>query len=163
RAQAVRRTGQDLRRLPAVLDLRRADAVLLDGAGGLLLLRDGELPGAGRRGQLGHEDAAGPEDPLGAGLGGPRGGLRRRDGGGGLPEHLLRGISPFELPALAPYNPGFLSGFLAEQYQVDLAEGWEKAKASIESQLYSHCASEVPGDAHSNLHVDTAFSAQTFK
>src|SRR5262249_23970820 len=62
----------------------------------------------------------------------------------GLPEHLLRGISPFELPALAPYNPGFLSGFLAEQYQVDLAEGWEKAKASIESQLYSHCASEVP-------------------
>src|SRR4030095_8009148 len=69
----------------------------------------------------------------------------------GLPERLLRGVCPFELQALAPYNPGFLSGFLAEEYQVDLPPAWEQAKESIQAQLYAACGSEVPGDTHRNL------------
>lgn len=81
----------------------------------------------------------------------------------GLPEKLVGGLAPYELAALADYNPGFLSGFLAEQYQVDLSEAWELGKKSIEAQVYSHCAAEVPGDTHRNLDVDTAFSQQTFK
>jgi DNA-directed RNA polymerase subunit RPC12/RpoP len=81
----------------------------------------------------------------------------------GVPGNLLNGICPYELPALRPYDPGFLSGFLAEEYQVDLAAAWELGKASIQSQVVAHCAAEVPGDTHRNLNVDTAFSQETFK
>jgi DNA-directed RNA polymerase subunit RPC12/RpoP len=81
----------------------------------------------------------------------------------GLPQNLLNGVTPYQLEELTAYNPGFLSGFMAEEYRVDLPEGWEKAKQSMEGQLYSACASEVPGDTHRNLNVDTAFSQQTFK
>ncbi len=81
----------------------------------------------------------------------------------GLPERLLRNVAPFELPALVPYRAEFLSGFMAEQYQVDLPEGWQQAKESIQQQVYAACAGEVPGDTHRSLHVDTAFSQETFK
>lgn len=80
-----------------------------------------------------------------------------------LPERLLMGVRPYQLEALVDYNPAFLSGFMAEEYQVALPEAWEAGKNSIEAQVYDACGREVPGDTHRNLSVDTAFSQQTFK
>jgi predicted RNA-binding Zn-ribbon protein involved in translation (DUF1610 family) len=81
----------------------------------------------------------------------------------GLPERLISGVGPYELQALVSYNPAFLSGFMAEQYRLDLAQSWTMAKESMERQVYAACSSEVPGDTHRNLQVDTAFSQQTVK
>jgi DNA-directed RNA polymerase subunit RPC12/RpoP len=81
----------------------------------------------------------------------------------GLPPNLLFGIAPFSMEQLAAYDPSFLAGFVAEEYQIDLRGGWDKAEDSINGKVYSLCAGDVPGDTYRNLHVDTAFSQMTFK
>ncbi len=40
----------------------------------------------------------------------------------GLPPGLARGIEPFPTGGLVPYDPQYLSGFLAEEYAVDLPD-----------------------------------------
>jgi DNA-directed RNA polymerase subunit RPC12/RpoP len=81
----------------------------------------------------------------------------------GLPPNLIQGICPFSLEQLVPYDAAFLSGFAAEEYQVDLRGGWAEAKQRIEGAVYSRCAGDVPGDTHRNLNVNSAFSQMTFK
>jgi predicted RNA-binding Zn-ribbon protein involved in translation (DUF1610 family) len=81
----------------------------------------------------------------------------------GLPPNLISGVCPFDLTQLAPYDPGYLSGFTAEEYQVDLQGGWAQGKESIQRKVYSLCAGDVPGDTHRNLHVNTAYSQMTYK
>ena len=81
----------------------------------------------------------------------------------GLPPDLIQGVCPYELGQVAPYDTAFLSGFTAEEYQIDLKEGWGMAKDRIQGKVYSLCAGDVPGDTHRNLHVNTAFSQMTYK
>jgi hypothetical protein len=81
----------------------------------------------------------------------------------GLPPHLIAGIYPYDLDRLVPYEPSFLAGFAAEEYQVDLAEGWGIAKGRIQAEVNRRCARDVPGDTHRNLRVNTAFSQMTYK
>jgi len=84
-------------------------------------------------------------------------------GSRGLPPRLIGGVCPYQLEGLSPYDAGYLAGFAAEEYQVDLAEGWDTAKQRIEGKVYSLCSGDVPGDTQRNLHVETAFSQMTFK
>jgi hypothetical protein len=81
----------------------------------------------------------------------------------GLPPHLIEHICPYDLQALAPYDPGFLAGFAAEEYQVDLQGGWGLARERIQAEVNSRCAGDVPGDTHRGLNVHTAYSQMTFK
>ena len=46
----------------------------------------------------------------------------------GLPPGLARGIEPFPTGGLVPYDPQYLSGFLAEEYAVDLPDAVAVAK-----------------------------------
>src|SRR6185369_911841 len=45
-----------------------------------------------------------------------------------LPKNRLDALEPWDLPELKPYEPAFLSGFKAQRYQVDLAQGFEQVK-----------------------------------
>lgn len=82
----------------------------------------------------------------------------------GIPGELLRKIEPFPTSSdLKPYNPGYLSGWVVEQYQIDLLGAAENSRQTMEAKARALCASEVPGDTHTNLSVDTVFSGQTFK
>ncbi len=81
----------------------------------------------------------------------------------GLPVNLIEGICPYRLEVLAPYEPAFLSGFVAEEYQIDLAGGWALAKQRIQNAVNSRCAGDVPGDTHRNLRVNTAYSGMKYK
>jgi hypothetical protein len=76
---------------------------------------------------------------------------------------MIERIYPFDTGALVPYEPGFLSGWGAEAYTIDLRNGWETGQAIIEQRVRLACANEVPGDTHRNLQVDTAFSNMTYK
>jgi hypothetical protein len=79
-------------------------------------------------------------------------------------EHnMVERIYPFDTKALVPYEPGFLSGWAAEAYTVDLREAWATGQEIIEQRVRVTCAREVPGDTHRNLRVDTAFSSMTYK
>jgi predicted RNA-binding Zn-ribbon protein involved in translation (DUF1610 family) len=78
-------------------------------------------------------------------------------------EKILQRIYPFDTAKLIPYQPQYLSGWRAEEYQIGLEEGWEMGQAIIKDRLHSACAQEVPGDTHRHLRVQTRFQDITFK
>ena len=81
----------------------------------------------------------------------------------GIDSSLARGIEPFPTADLTPYEPSYLSGFLAEENAVDLPEALEAAKERMRGDIRSACAREVPGDTHRNLEVRTTFSGLAYK
>jgi DNA-directed RNA polymerase subunit RPC12/RpoP len=78
-------------------------------------------------------------------------------------EKILTKIYPFDTQKLIPYLPQYLAGWRAEEYQIDLKEGWQLGKEIIQDRLRSACAQEVPGDTYRNLRVETQFRDMTFK
>ncbi|MDP9292366.1 MAG: zinc ribbon domain-containing protein [Verrucomicrobiota bacterium] len=82
----------------------------------------------------------------------------------GVEEKLLRKIEPFPTTtSLKPYDPGFLAGWVVEQYQIDLIAAAQRSREIMEKKIRDLCDAEVPGDIHRNLDVTSDFSAQTFK
>ena len=82
----------------------------------------------------------------------------------GVEPALLRNVEPFPTASdLKPYDPGFLSGWVVEQYQIDLIAAAQNAQAIMEEKTRQLCDREVPGDTHRSLDVQADFSGQTFK
>ena len=81
----------------------------------------------------------------------------------GIDAALARNIEPFPTAELTPYEPSYLSGFLAEENAVDLPEALESAKDRMRDDIRTACANEVPGDTQRNLQVQTAFSGLAYK
>lgn len=82
----------------------------------------------------------------------------------GVHPKLLHELEPFPTTTdLLPYDPGYISGWVVEQYQIDLAAAAGDSRHRMEAALEKMCAGEVPGDTHRNLSIHPAFSAQTFK
>ena len=82
----------------------------------------------------------------------------------GVQAELLRKIEPFPTTTdLKPYDPGFLSGWVVEQYQIDLIAAAQNARTAMDGKTESLCDAEVPGDTHRSLQVVPDYTAQTFK
>jgi Zn finger protein HypA/HybF involved in hydrogenase expression len=81
----------------------------------------------------------------------------------GVDAGKLRRIEPFPTQTLVPYDPGYLSGWTVERYQIDLLAAAQESRARMEGELQAMCAQQVPGDTFRNLRVDAAYRAQTFK
>lgn len=81
----------------------------------------------------------------------------------GLPPDLARAIEPFPTAELLPYEPSYLSGFLAEEYAVGAKEALASAQKRMTEELYAACGREVPGDRWRNLQVRTAWSGLACK
>ena len=81
----------------------------------------------------------------------------------GIDSGLARGIEPFPTADLTPYEPSYLSGFLAEENAVDLPEALENAKERMRDDIRSACADQVPGDTQRNLQVQSTFSGVSYK
>jgi hypothetical protein len=82
----------------------------------------------------------------------------------GVQPEMLRRIEPFPTTKeLVSYNPGFLSGWVVERYQIDLVAAAKEAREEMDGEMERLCADEVPGDTHRNLQVDDDYAGQTFK
>jgi hypothetical protein len=81
----------------------------------------------------------------------------------GVDASLCQNIEPFPTADLTPYDPSYLSGFLAEENAIDLPEALETAKERMRGEIRTACAARVPGDTHRNLVVHTVFSALAYK
>jgi endogenous inhibitor of DNA gyrase (YacG/DUF329 family) len=81
----------------------------------------------------------------------------------GVQPDMLRRIEPFPTKELVPYQPGFLSGWVVERYQIDLVNAAKAAREEMDAEMERLCSAEVPGDTQRNLQVDTDYSGQTFK
>jgi len=81
----------------------------------------------------------------------------------GIHAHLLKRIEPFPTKDLKPYDRGYVSGWVVEQYQIDLVGAAERAKAEMDAKVRAACARDIPGDTYRNLEVASTYSGQTFK
>jgi ribosomal protein S27E len=82
----------------------------------------------------------------------------------GVQPDLLRAIEPFPTTnELKPYESAFLSGWVVEQYQIDLITAALHSQDIMKRETHIMCANNVPGDTHRNLQVNADFSGQTFK
>lgn len=76
---------------------------------------------------------------------------------------VVRGLEPYPTKELVPYQPDYLSGFVAEDYRSDMVECWPIAKDRIDSAIRAACSRKVPGDTQRNLHVSTGYHNRTYK
>ncbi len=81
----------------------------------------------------------------------------------GVPADLLRRIEPFPTKELAPYDAGYVSGWVVEQYQIDLVAAAKNSRETMDAKVRQMCAQQIPGDTYRNLQVAADYSAQTFK
>lgn len=81
----------------------------------------------------------------------------------GLHPALLAAIEPFPTKELRPYDRGYVSGWVVEQYQIDLIAAAERSRAQMDAKVRAACANDIPGDTYRNLEVNAAYRDQTFK
>jgi ribosomal protein S27E len=80
-----------------------------------------------------------------------------------LPHARLSALAPWDLGELTAYQPAYLSGFKAQRYQVEPAEGFELAKQAAALVIESDVRRDIGGDEQQISRVSTAYSAITFK
>ena len=82
----------------------------------------------------------------------------------GVHASLLGELEPFPTTtALLPYDPGYLTGWVVEQYQIDLIEAAQNSRDRMTEIVRQECSNQVPGDTQRGLRIAPAFSHQTFK
>jgi predicted RNA-binding Zn-ribbon protein involved in translation (DUF1610 family) len=80
-----------------------------------------------------------------------------------LPRAHAQELEPWDLKNLLPYQDEYLSGFVAESYQVDLPQGFEEAKTIMAGEIEVSIRMDIGGD-HQRIHsVDTRYANVTFK
>jgi DNA-directed RNA polymerase subunit RPC12/RpoP len=75
----------------------------------------------------------------------------------------LDALEPWDLTELRPYDPAFLSGFRAQRYQVDLAEGFERVKQLAAEIIKNDVRQDIGGDEQRIHNIATQYYAITFK
>lgn len=79
-------------------------------------------------------------------------------GSRGLGQSAADAVKPFHLEALHRYEPGFLAGWLAEEYSVDRDTAMKVSMQEFHRREQQAVAAFLPGDTHRNLQVTTEFA-----
>ena len=80
-----------------------------------------------------------------------------------LPQNVTEGLEPWDLAHLTPYQEDYLSGFRSEMYQVELDEGFERAREIMAPIIRRDIERDIGGD-HQRIHAaDTRYGAIRFK
>lgn len=84
-------------------------------------------------------------------------------GSASLPRELAEELEPWDVANLVPYTDEYLSGFIAERYQVDLRQGWQRAEERMEEVIRGDVRRDIGGD-HQRIHsLQTTHGAVTYK
>lgn len=78
-------------------------------------------------------------------------------------EGRLNALEPWDLPSLCAYDPEYLAGFKAQRYQIELPDGFEKAKQVMEGVITQDVRRDIGGDEQRIDRVETATSNETFR
>src|SRR5690606_14636305 len=68
-----------------------------------------------------------------------------------LPAKLVQDLEPWDLTALHPYQPHYLSGFTAERYTIPLEEGFKIAEQRMVPEIREAIARDIGGDTQQIL------------
>jgi DNA-directed RNA polymerase subunit RPC12/RpoP len=80
-----------------------------------------------------------------------------------LPRKFTRGLEPWMLADLSPYDPQYLSGFRAEGYTVDLADSHRIALERMEEVLRQDVRRDIGGDEQRISSLDAQHADERFK
>ncbi|HEY3930431.1 MAG TPA: hypothetical protein VGL89_18805 [Candidatus Koribacter sp.] len=78
-------------------------------------------------------------------------------------ERKLNGLQPWGLESLQPYEPGYLAGFKAQRYQVELADGYNEAKQVMENGIRDAVRGQIGGDEQRILNLQTYYANVGFR
>lgn len=83
----------------------------------------------------------------------------------GVHPRLIQAVEPFPTASerLKPYDPGYLSGWTVERYQLDLVGGAQRGRERMTAAVRQMCAQDIRADTHRSLQVSAHFERQTFK
>ena len=80
-----------------------------------------------------------------------------------LPAPLVDRLEPWDLASLRPFDPAFLSGFMAERAAIDLTEGFDVAQQKMVPRIESSIRSDIGGDEQRIWNWSAAYHGTTFK
>ena len=78
-------------------------------------------------------------------------------------EARLNALEPWDLQALCAYEPAWLAGFRAHRYQVQLPEGFDKAKEAMAEVIEEDVRRDIGGDEQRVDDIDTTTTNATFR
>jgi predicted RNA-binding Zn-ribbon protein involved in translation (DUF1610 family) len=80
-----------------------------------------------------------------------------------LPRTVTERLEPWDLSNLTPYQEAYLSGFRSEMYQVELEQGFERAREMMDPVIRRDIERDIGGD-HQRIHnADTRYGEIRFK
>ncbi|HLP13162.1 MAG TPA: hypothetical protein VK177_14590 [Flavobacteriales bacterium] len=80
-----------------------------------------------------------------------------------LPRDYTEKLEPWDLENLVPFDEKYLSGFRAEAYKVDLAEGFQRATVIMDAVIRTKVKKQIGGDHQTITSLNTQHNAITFK
>ena len=78
-------------------------------------------------------------------------------------ETRLNALEPWDLEKLCGYEPAYLAGFRAQRYQVELPDGFEKAKQVMAKVIDQQIRGDIGGDEQRVDSVDTTTTNAKFR
>ncbi len=80
-----------------------------------------------------------------------------------LPEKYVNALEPWHLTELVPFNKSYLSGLKSESYEVDVKQGFEKAKIRMENEIEQEIRRDIGGDHQRIMSKNIQYNNVTFK
>ncbi|MCF6358173.1 MAG: hypothetical protein L3J54_10245 [Draconibacterium sp.] len=80
-----------------------------------------------------------------------------------LPKHYIYELEPWDLENLVPFDKNYLSGFIAEKYQIELKEGFEIAKEIADRKIRELVRRDIGGDVQRITALNTSYKDISFK
>ncbi len=80
-----------------------------------------------------------------------------------LPRKHADKLAPWDLKNLTPYTDDYLSGFVAESYQIDLPHGFDRAREIMEPTIRQTICSDIGGDHQRIGSTNTAYNDIKFE
>ena len=80
-----------------------------------------------------------------------------------IAEARLNALEPWDLQSMRRYEPAFLAGFKAQRYQLELPDGFGKAKGAMQTVIANDVRRHIGGDEQRIDSVDTDYSNVMFR
>jgi len=78
-------------------------------------------------------------------------------------EAKLNALEPWDLESMRPYEPAYLSGFKAQRYQLELPDGFQKAKGVMSSTIAQDVRRNIGGDEQRIDDIQTLYANVMFR
>jgi DNA-directed RNA polymerase subunit RPC12/RpoP len=80
-----------------------------------------------------------------------------------MPQGLLEQLEPWPFDRLLPFTTDVMAGYLAQTYEVNLDDGWDRARGQIDTALRREAKRRIGGDEQRVHSVRTRYNGIAFK